>query len=400
MKTKISNWMIFILRGFLQGLYFFLKLFPVKQKKVVFCSRQSNQEPLDFRLLRQSLNAEDPEIITESICCHIGHRISDYIRFAKCLLQSMYHLATCRVCVLDSYWPAVSMLNHKRNLTVIQIWHAIGKIKKSGYQTLGKTSGRKSVYAKALCMHDNYDYVIAGAPIWNPFYCQSFHIAEKKLLNYGLPRIDYLLENENKNREKFFQEYPELKNKKIVLYAPTFRKNMKSRWDQILNAPISSDSVFIIKNHPGQHVQHKSTREHVYYMDNWKTIDLLAVCDCVITDYSAITLEAAVLKKPVYFWLYDYKEYMENNGLNLDLQKVCAPYVYHDLEELVDSLRIEKYNTEFLDDFRVKYLPSQMGSSTNSIVQLIISKLGKGQVSSKIYTTVKQVQGALYEHKA
>ncbi len=91
---------------------------------------------------------------------------------------------------------------------------------------------------------------------------------------------------------------------------------------------------------------------------------------------------------------------MENNGLNLDLQKVCAPYVYHDLEELVDSLRIEKYNTEFLDDFRVKYLPSQMGSSTNSIVQLIISKLGKGQASSKIYTTVKQVQGALYEHKA
>ena len=119
MKTKISSWMIFILRGFLQGLYFFLKLFPVKPKKVVFCSRQSNQEPLDFRLLRQSLNAEDPEIITESICCHIGHRISDYMRFAKCLFQSMYHLATCRVCVLDSYWPAVSMLNHKRNLTVI-----------------------------------------------------------------------------------------------------------------------------------------------------------------------------------------------------------------------------------------------------------------------------------------
>ena len=175
---------------------------------------------------------------------------------------------------------------------------------------------------------------------------------------------------------------------------------MKSRWDQILNAPISSNSVLIIKNHPGQHVQQKSAREHVYYMDNWKTIDLLAVCDCVITDYSAITLEAAVLKKPVYFWLYDYNEYMENNGLNLDLQKVCAPYVYHDLEELVDNLRIEKYNTEFLDDFRVKYLPSQMGSSTNSIVQLIISKLGKGQASSKIYTTVKQVQGALYEHKA
>ena len=150
---------------------------------------------------------------------------------------------------------------------------------------------------------------------------------------------------------------------------------MKSRWDQILNAPISSNSVLIIKNHPGQHVEHKSTREHVYYMDNWKTIDLLAVCDCVITDYSAITLEAAVLKKPVYFWLYDYKEYIENNGLNLDLQKVCAPYVYHDLGNLIYDIEYKKYDMDFLVSFRKKYIPEELGNSSEKITTLIISKL-------------------------
>lgn len=395
MRTKIISWMIYIFRGCLRGVYFFLKLFPVKSKKVLFCSRQSNQEPLDFQLLRQSLEDADPDIMVVTICCHIGHRIGDYKRFAKCLLQSMYHLATCEVCVLDSYWPAVSMLHHKKTLTVIQIWHAIGKIKKSGYQTLGKLSGRKTAYAEALHMHDNYDYVIAGAPVWNTFYCQSFHITEDKLLNYGLPRIDYLLENENKNREKFFKEYPELENKKIILYAPTFRRHMQSHWDQILKAPIDSDSVLIIKNHPGQHVQHKSTREYMYYMDNWKTIDLLAVCDCVITDYSAITLEAAVLKKPVYFWLYDYGEYVENNGLNLDLQQVCAPYVYHDLEEVLYSIKHEKYSIKFLDEFRTKYLLKEMGTSTNLIVKLVVSKLGNGRVNC---TPTQRAHGAMYEH--
>ena len=177
-----------------------------------------------------------------------------------------------------------------------------------------------------------------------------------KLLEEQLKAKDDIitaLENENKNREKFFQEYPELKNKKIVLYAPTFRKNMKSRWDQILNAPISSNSVLMIKNHPGQHVQHKSAREHVYYMDNWKTIDLLAVCDCVITDYSAITLEAAVLKKPVYFWLY----------------------VYHDLGNLIYDIEYKKYDMDFLVSFQKKYLTEELGSSSEKITALIISKL-------------------------
>ena len=45
---------------------------------------------------------------------------------------------------------------------MIQMWHAIGKIKKSGYQTLDKDSGRSRAVAELLCMHRNYDYIIAG----------------------------------------------------------------------------------------------------------------------------------------------------------------------------------------------------------------------------------------------
>ena len=63
MRTRIISWMIYIFRGCLRGAYFFLKLFPVKAKKVLFCSRQSNQEPLDFQLLRQSLEDADPDIM-------------------------------------------------------------------------------------------------------------------------------------------------------------------------------------------------------------------------------------------------------------------------------------------------------------------------------------------------
>ena len=48
----------------------------------------------------------------------------------------MYHLATASVCVLDAYWPAISLLHHKKSLTVIQMWHALGKIKPVSYTHL------------------------------------------------------------------------------------------------------------------------------------------------------------------------------------------------------------------------------------------------------------------------
>ena len=48
---------------------------------------------------------------------------------------------------------------------------------------------------------ENYDYIIAGGKAWNPYYCQSFHTTEDKLVNCGLPRIDHLLQTAEANRK-------------------------------------------------------------------------------------------------------------------------------------------------------------------------------------------------------
>jgi len=373
MKTKVSRVCIYALKKTLSIIYLILKLLPIDNNKILFCSRQSSDIPLDFVLIEEELKKEAPEITCINICCHIGYKTGDYIRYGICLLKSLYHLATSRICILDSYWPAVSLLNHKNDLKVIQIWHAVGKIKQSGYQTLGKKSGRKEEYAKALNMHKNYDYVIAGAKYWNDFYCKSFGIAENQILNYGLPRLDYLTYSEQKNIKEFFAKYPELKGKKIILYAPTFRRNMKSRWEAILNEADDVRYVLIIKKHPGEHIQTTKKTNNVYYMDEFKTINLIAVCDYFITDYSAIALEAAVLKKKTYYWTYDYDEYVENNGLNIDLAREAAPYVYKDIKELMKSIRSDKYDESFIERYRKKFLPDELGTSTDKITELMKS---------------------------
>ena len=238
-------------------LYGILKLFPSKENKVLFLSRQSDELSLDFSMLKEELLRQNPDVQIIAICNRLDDSKSGLVGFAADTLKSMYHLATSEVCVLDAYWPAVSLLHHKDKLTVIQMWHAIGKIKKSGYQTLGKESGRGEQIAKLLHMHENDDIIIAGGKAWNPYYCASFHTTENKLLNIGLPRIDHLLQSEEANRKAALKAYPELSKKQVILYAPTFRRNMELNWQNLLKEIDFHKYILIVKGHPNQRIECK-----------------------------------------------------------------------------------------------------------------------------------------------
>lgn len=354
-------------------LYGILKLFPVKKNKVLFLSRQSDELSLDFAMLKDELLAENPDIKIVAICSRLDDSKSGILGFGVDTLKSMYHLATSRVCVLDAYWPAVSVLRHKESLTVIQMWHAIGKIKKSGYQTLDKASGRSGKTAKLLCMHENYDIIIAGGSAFNPFYCASFNTTEDKLLNIGLPRIDHLLDTADANREAALGAYPEFSEKQVILYVPTFRRNIELKWEPLLDYIDFDRYVLVIKGHPNQKID--CHRQGVFLCPEFKAVDLLAAADYVITDYSAIALEAAVLNKKTYYYLYDYEEYTEKNGINLNPFESMPGCAFKDAGQLMESLQSGNYNQAALDEYRRNYLPAELGTSTKRLAAAVMEHL-------------------------
>ena len=365
-----------LLKGVLAIIYAFMKLSPVRDNKIVFCSRQSSDVPLDFALLQEELRKRQDGLCIVNVCNRIGKGAGAYMSFAADTLRSMRHMATSRVCVLDSYWPAASMLNHKKELKIVQIWHAIGKIKKSGVITAGTKTGRDTKTAALLNMHEKNDYIIAGAKVFDQFYRDSFGDYDYTLLNYGLPRIDYLIDSERANREKFFRENPELEGETILLYAPTFRRGMEARWQDIIGAVDPEKYTLIIKNHPTQRSEGERPAEHVRYCDDWKAVDLLAACDYVITDYSAIALEAAVLRKKTLYWVYDYDEYTRENGLNVDMFESMPGLAFRDASEMMAFIDRGEYPVERLDAYRAKYLPEDLGHSTEKIADLILREMG------------------------
>ena len=374
---------IYLLRFGLNFIYFFFKLLPVKQNKVLFLSRQSNELTLDFRRVQEELKLQQPYVEIVTLCNRLeGESSGGLVHFAVTTLKSMYHMATSSVCVLDAYWPAVSILKHKESLTVIQMWHALGKIKQSGYQTLGRESGRSADIARLMKMHENYDYIIAGGKAWNPYYCASFNTTEDKLVNCGLPRIDHLLETAESNREAVLKAYPEFEGKTIVLYAPTFRRNIELHWEQLVDAVADANRkekdqyVLVVKGHPNQKLETEG-KQGVYDCPEFKAVDLLAACDYLITDYSAIAIEGAILSRPTWYFVYDYEEYREKNGMNIDLFETMPGCVFRSAEELAAKLSEGTYNQQALDDYRKKYLPENLGTSTQQVVQLIIDNMRK-----------------------
>ena len=369
-----------LMKAGLALIYAVLKLFPVKDNKVVFCSRQSSTLPLDFALIQKELVRRQDGLCFVNICNRIGKGVGAYFSFAVDTLRSMKHMATSRVCVLDTYWPAASMLHHKEELTIIQIWHAIGKIKKSGMITAGSKTGRDPKIAALFNMHEKNDYIIAGAKAFDQFYRDSFGDYDYTLLNYGLPRIDYLFDNEEANRERFFAENPELKGRSILLYAPTFRRGMEARWQDIIEVVDPDKYTLIIKNHPTQRIEGERPAEHVRYFDDWTAVDLLAASDYVITDYSAIALEAAVLRKKTLYWVYDYDEYVRENGLNVDMFESMPGLAFRDAAEMMAFIDRGEYPMERLDAYRQKYLPEDLGHSAEKIAQLILDELDRKSV--------------------
>lgn len=361
-----------IIANFIYGIF---KLFPTKKNKVLFLSRQSNKINLDYKMIINELESY-PSIKIVTVLNRTKRSFGGVIKFFFVQLKSMYHLATSSVCVLDSYWPAVSVLNHKADLTVVQVWHASGKIKKSGYQTLDLPYGRNKIIADIMEMHRNYDVIVAGGRELNDFYCESFNVSEDKLFNVGLPRLDHLIDIKDSGREKLLDFHPEYRGKKIIFYAPTFRKGEKLNCAELCRMFDKEGYALIVKPHSNQEIADGIT---VDTCSDFTSMTLISACDYLITDYSAIAFEAAAIKTKTMFYLFDYDKYVANNGLNIDPAKEMPECTYFTAKELANDIFDDKYNYDLIERFANNYLPSELGVSTEKITKLIVDCIEQGK---------------------
>ncbi|MGM9874569.1 MAG: CDP-glycerol glycerophosphotransferase family protein [Bacilli bacterium] len=356
-------------------IYFFLKLFPVKNK-IVMISRQSNSETIDFKLIRKEIEKHHKYkviVLCKKLEGKENAKISSLISYAFNMLRQMYNLATSKVCIIDSYCICVSVLKHKKKLKIIQIWHSIGTMKKFGYEILDQEEGSSSKMAKVMKMHNNYDVVLCGGEGYIDDLCRGFNCKKDIIKVIPLPRVDEIIDRNKiiKLKKKIYSKYPKLKNKKNILYCPTFRKNeynMKKYVQELIDKVDYSKYNLIIKLHPLSKIN--ITDKRVILAPIFSSTDMISVSDYVITDYSCILYEAGLSHKPLYFYCFDYDEYNKNRSLNIDYYNELPGVVSKDINKILYSINNEKYDYIKLNKFIKKYININ-GNSSERIYRLI-----------------------------
>lgn len=365
--------LISILKIGLRLLYAPLKLLKSKNQ-IVYLSRQSNEKSLDMQLLEKAIAQQDSSVNQVFRLKMIDDCLAAKIKYCLSIIGDMYYLATSKVAVLDTYSVTVSCLKHKKDLKVIQMWHALGAVKKFGLQSVGTKEGRDEKISNAMCMHKNYDFVIAPSAQTAKFYMQGFGVEQSKIKICPMPHVDYILDGKAKTSE-FYSLNPGMGDKKIVLYLPTFR-NREQYVVQSLKIEFEDkkDYQLIISHHPLSKVKKD---EKYTPKGDFTSFELMKIADIIITDYSACAFEAALLMKPLYFFVPDYDEYMNDRGINVDIKEEMGSAVFENADELMRAVENGGYDMDSLYRFKEKYVETPKNSSSEVLAKFVLIQLGE-----------------------
>ena len=106
------------------------------------------------------------------------------------------------------------------------------------------------------------------------------------------------------------------------------------------------------------------------------TNDFMLVADLLVTDYSSVIFEYALLNKPMAFLCYDYDEY--DRDFYLDYETELPGEIFKDLDSFLEYLRNGDYTCSTkMPGFREKYMSACDGNSSKRVAAAISELLNK-----------------------
>ena len=368
----MKNLIFILLKYGMRFIYFFMKLFTPVRNKAVFLSRQSDAPSENFRRIAEELQRRDPSIKCE-FYCKLGLKSEMGLSYMLLMLRQMLALAGAKICITESYCIPISVLKHKKQLRIIQIWHSMVAIKKFGWQTLDMPEGSSSSVARIMQMHNGYDYIVVGSEYMRGFFSEAMNTPKEKILPLGMPIADRILNSTNADnlRAEFIRNYPQAGGKKIALYLPTMRRDYAVNCAELVRNFDYENFALIVKLHP---LDSRTVIDdsRVILNPDISTEDAILLSDAVISDYSGAAAEAALLEKPVYFFAPDVEKYGGECGLNLNPLEAFPNVSFADADELIAAMRSNSAKKSDILQVRELLCGGCDGHSTRHIADLAL----------------------------
>ena len=298
----------------------------------------------------------------------------------KISLKAFKNLATSKYVFLNDNFFPLAFMSFKHETKVVQLWHAPGASKKFG----GSVASRDEIEMLSK-ISKNTDFLIVSSKKIEDYYSEAFQIDKSKIKPLGLPRLDYYFENHdlNKLKEDFFKRYGFTSNKKIVLYTPTFRdeKKYNNVFDYLdlkkFNEILGNDYVLALRLHPKikdfytENIE--SSEEYIDCSDYPSEQELMMISDILITDYSSIMIEFAVLDKPIMFFVYDLDNYLKTErGFYYDFEKTVPGKLVYSSDELITAIKNNDFDKDKLSSFTRTQFDAIDGKSSQRVVDFLL----------------------------
>lgn len=392
---KILQLLKKLVMRFLQAAYRIGCIFvPVSEKKIVFMSfhgRGYGDNPRAiYEEMKKDARFHDHTFVWILRNLEETPKGASSVRYMS--FSYFLAMASARYWIVNCKLP--QYIYKKQRQIYLQTWHGT-PLKKLGHDI--EADEHAKFYRSGLsleqmrCSYDDdvkkYDFMISPNRFCTRIFPHAFHIPKEKLIESGYPRNDRLCNATEEEALEIKKKLGLPLHKKIILYAPTWRDNsyvakgyvfeLKAdfhKWKRELG----EEYIVLFKPHYSiinslKPEQKEGLEEFLYCISPDHDIsELYIVADLLITDYSSVFFDFAILGRPMYFYMYDREEYdKELRGFYLDVDHDLPGEVVTTEEELLKMIKASPYDYERLKRFNQEFNSFQDGKSSQKVIESV-----------------------------
>jgi CDP-ribitol ribitolphosphotransferase len=298
------------------------RLVPVRQNRVVLATARLPALEGNLLHLHDAIRARRPDVDLVPLLQPYRYDLAGKLRYLVRLVRATFVVHTSGLVVVDNAYFPVHVARHRPGVTVVQVWHAPGALKRFGADTLGGLDEPERTF-----LHRHYDYVVAPGEAGREPWSRALRTPVERVLALGTPRTDRFFDPAalEAARERVLARHPELHGRRVVLYAPTFRGRGRRKQGTAaldaaaLRARLPDSHAIVLKSHPNLDPTTQPSAGFDVVADPAGDMnDWLALADVFVTDYSSSIFEWALLRRPLVLLVDDLEAYERDPGLYLD----------------------------------------------------------------------------------
>ena len=325
-------------------------VFPIKNNRIFFSAYSGRQYSCNPKYISDWIeqNYKDEfEIIwafnEPDAFSYLKNRNIKCVKFKS--IKYLYYLLTSKI-VIDNV-ESWSILPKRTGQYVINTWHGGGAYKGVG---LKRKDTSETLDKNMLRKNERISIYLSSSKVFSQMTLRESFQYNGKIMECGMPRNDLLIKNDENKKNIIKEKLGINKKTGIVIYAPTFRHDLKYKYmldyEKTLNSlknRFGKEWIMLIRTHyylQSEKIESSRVKNVSDYPDMQ---ELLLISDVLITDYSSSIWDFSLMEKPCFLFMPDYNEYIDEREFYTPIQDWPYPASFS-MEDLED--KIIKYDHE------------------------------------------------------